>query len=34
MLSKKQKLELQELEVMFNDEILEELEENQIYAAS
>jgi len=34
MLSKKQKLELQELELMFIDELLEDLEEDQIYAAS
>ena len=35
MLSKKQKLELQELELMFNEELedLEEIEE-EIYAAS
>jgi len=34
MLSKKQKLELQELELLFMDELLEEIEEDQVYAAS
>lgn len=37
MLSKKQKLELQELEIMFNEDVedLEEIElEEEIYAAS
>ena len=34
MLSKKQKLDLQELELMFLDSSLEELEDDEIYAAS
>ena len=34
MLNKKQRLELQELELMFDELPLEEIEEDQIYAAS
>jgi len=34
MLSKKQKIELEEIELMFTDELVEETEENEIYAAS
>jgi len=34
MLNKKQKIELQELELMFKESVLEDSEEEQIYAAS